>query len=820
MITKKSWLVVLLIGLLVVAGIAALSRKIPSLLENRIRAELAAYGVDTFSLGQPYWGLTGAGTTALTVSGHYDNWQYEVHIEALQAGYHWRTLLDGEIRLLTVDGVNATVTSRGDTNKAATEPLNLHALFQTLNELKVPVEDVAIDHISLAIKWQDGGAIVNAEELSFANAARDFRGYFHVRDEGGLLPDVRIAVPGAAVGAAHSPAIAWLPALAIFIADEGGQFLQGNLSLEKPLSAGADSYKLLFQADIDHANMAPLLSTKLDILPVLAGNGDADGDKQPLITVTADVQGSVDIPLEVALSHKSWWRQVNGEIEVAGRVLGQNLPQLDALGSESADASFALRLLSASGEQSLTMDAPVVIESQLNTAVFGEFATGLGWRGSVPFHASIDMTAPGQIRFFDTEPWRFESFESPAIAVNATVGESSQALIAVLAVNNLRIAQKTQAQLSGVVQAPYADKRLPPLRLMMALSRQGDSLAASGDFGVDDWQLAGTVKIAATGETMAAEGNAHFDRLAVIAAEIDRLGLYEGEIGLVSGKAKLTFSVTGTPKKSDNQDTSLAFGFKADIDATNITGLAEGIAFENVEVRGGVAKGNVAKASQWRSTAPFQIRAGQISAGVAVTDIASQVRLKPSQGLSSSHWSVDNFSARMFSGTLSLAEPATMDWPFAGNTLLVRVSNLKLDEILALYAKQGVQGTGTIGGEIPLVLDSEGLSISDGSLESIEAGTIRFTNSKAAAIASGNEQVAMTMRLLENFSYDRLRVTTDFQPSGKMLLGVQLSGRNPAEFDGRQINFNINLEENIYELFKVLRLTDDMTKKLEKRLGK
>jgi hypothetical protein len=454
------------------------------------------------------------------------------------------------------------------------------------------------------------------------------------------------------------------------------------------------------------------------------------------------------------------------------------------------------------------MEKPAMLESQLQTAAFADVAAQLGWAGAVPVNLSVNMTAPGQ---FNVTPdsWLFQS---PALDMNLAIGEPGQALSAEMVINNLRIDKQTEAQLFGIIRAPYAGKQLPPLRFTAALSHQKDNAAASGNFDVDDWQLEGDFRVAVA-ESIVVGGSASFASLATIIASADRLGLYDGDLELVAGKATMKFSATAAPQQKNSEEGAMALGFKVDVDATHIAGLAKGLAFDGVNIRGGVARKDL-----WRSTAPFEVRAGRVSSGVELTDLFAKIRLKPSRALSSSHWSVDSFSARLFSGTVKLAEPAAIDVPFAGNTLTIELSKLKLEDILALYAKQGVEGTGAISGKIPLVLGSEGLSISDGSLESIETGTIRFANAKAAALGSSNEQLAMTMRLLENFSYDRLRVTTNFEPSGKMLLGVQLSGRNPAEFDGRQINFNINLEENIYDLFKVLRLTDDMTKKLEKRL--
>ncbi len=166
---------------------------------------------------------------------------------------------------------------------------------------------------------------------------------------------------------------------------------------------------------------------------------------------------------------------------------------------------------------------------------------------------------------------------------------------------------------------------------------------------------------------------------------------------------------------------------------------------------------------------------------------------------------------------MELAEPVTLSVPPDGATLPVRVTGVNLAEVLALYEKQGISGSGTLGGKIPVTLGPEGVSIDDGSLAAA-GGHIAYRPGNGAAALAGNQHLGMALRLLEDFSYERLEAGVDFTTGGDMTLAVHLSGRNPAVFDGRTVNFNINVEENLFDLFKVLRLTDDLTIELQKRL--
>ena len=65
---------------------------------------------------------------------------------------------------------------------------------------------------------------------------------------------------------------------------------------------------------------------------------------------------------------------------------------------------------------------------------------------------------------------------------------------------------------------------------------------------------------------------------------------------------------------------------------------------------------------------------------------------------------------------------------------------------------------------------------------------------------------------------DLLSSEVELDQAGNLLLGLSLGGRNPNQFDGRQVNFNINLEQNLDPLLQSLRLSDTLVKKIEERL--
>ena len=48
-----------------------------------------------------------------------------------------------------------------------------------------------------------------------------------------------------------------------------------------------------------------------------------------------------------------------------------------------------------------------------------------------------------------------------------------------------------------------------------------------------------------------------------------------------------------------------------------------------------------------------------------------------------------------------------------------------------------------------------------------------------------------------------------------LLLGLSLAGHNPARYEGRPVNFNINLEQNLDPLLQSLRIGDKLEQRIE-----
>ena len=74
------------------------------------------------------------------------------------------------------------------------------------------------------------------------------------------------------------------------------------------------------------------------------------------------------------------------------------------------------------------------------------------------------------------------------------------------------------------------------------------------------------------------------------------------------------------------------------------------------------------------------------------------------------------------------------------------------------------------------------------------------------------------VQALDDFQFDQLDSDLSYDEEGKLLLALHLSGRNPAIEDGRLINLNIKLEENIPALLTSLQLSDRVSETIRERV--
>lgn len=172
-----------------------------------------------------------------------------------------------------------------------------------------------------------------------------------------------------------------------------------------------------------------------------------------------------------------------------------------------------------------------------------------------------------------------------------------------------------------------------------------------------------------------------------------------------------------------------------------------------------------------------------------------------------------------FLGGMLRLEPANWDLAQEGLLLPLQLQGLELEQLFRAYPTEGLAGQGTLDGRLPLRISATGLSIQQGQLAArAPGGILQFHSERIRALGRSNPSMQLVTQALEDFHYQRLSSTVDYDEQGKLHLGLRLEGRNPALENGRPIHFSIALEEHIPTLLASLQLTDKVSDLIKQRV--
>jgi hypothetical protein len=133
----------------------------------------------------------------------------------------------------------------------------------------------------------------------------------------------------------------------------------------------------------------------------------------------------------------------------------------------------------------------------------------------------------------------------------------------------------------------------------------------------------------------------------------------------------------------------------------------------------------------------------------------------------------------------------------------LRPRNFDLAELLKLISVDGLTGSGSIGGRIPVSMSGGGVAIHEGVLSASGDGVIRYQSEQAKKVLAGQgEQMELMLRALENFQYTRLSITINKAPAGEAQLLLRMLGSNPEVLEGHPFQFNINVTGNVDRLIE------------------
>ena len=151
------------------------------------------------------------------------------------------------------------------------------------------------------------------------------------------------------------------------------------------------------------------------------------------------------------------------------------------------------------------------------------------------------------------------------------------------------------------------------------------------------------------------------------------------------------------------------------------------------------------------------------------------------------------------------AQDVVLDLDAKQTALTLQARGLDLTALLAQVDLPGIEGSGTLDGDVPLVRTGSSLVVRGGALRAAEGGgRIRYTPTEEtrAFAASRPNDLGLAVDAFSNFQYEILEATLDGELQGEMKVGLHVRGVNPGFQDGRPVELNLNLEARLADLVR------------------
>lgn len=203
------------------------------------------------------------------------------------------------------------------------------------------------------------------------------------------------------------------------------------------------------------------------------------------------------------------------------------------------------------------------------------------------------------------------------------------------------------------------------------------------------------------------------------------------------------------------------------------------------------------------TTQPAEVRIVGIDAPFAPQNLRGIVRLLPGNVVV-----LDDVQGALLGGTI-LVPRARLDLTANEWTVPVQIEDLSLAQLLEVYPQERVRGSGSLNLQATLLRSPKGFEIHQGRVSAAPpGGVLQYDSGPLSESAEGGLVVAL--EALKNLHYDTLHADVSLAPSGVLELGVAMRGRNPSWQQGRPVEFNLQLEENVFELVRSIQLARGM----------
>jgi hypothetical protein len=358
--------------------------------------------------------------------------------------------------------------------------------------------------------------------------------------------------------------------------------------------------------------------------------------------------------------------------------------------------------------------------------------------------------------------------------------------------------QSQQLQLADIEAAIYAD-----------ISANAQQLQAQGK--VSPGTLPGQFSFVLAHDLGSGVGSASLAPIAAIdlSAEDDKLSKlltpWPYPFDIYTGKIKLKAQSTWSNDKKTRLST--------DINVEHAGGNVNAILFSGLSFDHQLKILPVLKSAQ-----SSEIKLNTVDSGVTISNIKLQLAATTSSQGPLPRMVVRQTQGEILGGTF-IADDMVYDPNLSKNSVLIKVSDIDLAEVVKTQQLESITATGRLDGRLPIEITKDGINIANGGLTNqVRGGSIRYTPKNGTDQLKQNPITGLTLDALKDFRYSDLQAHVSYQPDGKLTINLELKGISPEVDKKRPVVLNINTEQNLVSLLKSLRFAQGVSDNIDNQV--
>lgn len=765
---------------------------LPLLVAKQANAYLREYGVQETKLGQIQVSGRHVHADRLWLRGEREGMNFEATLRAVQLNYDWRMLLQGQLQGVTVDKLVLTI-EETTTAAQSSDPISIESLLPQPIIEQLPLQSLAIKQLQLDYHAPGippisvDGIVLLSERLQLQLEGSHLDSH--------ISADIR-------TGARESPLTASLR-----LADGDTNIATLSAELQR---AAPDEWRWLLAGELPYAAVLQWLRR---VVPQTELALEVSNLQGLLVVGSSTVNVAVGHADTITISPEpgqSLLSQVHLTMELENRIT-----QLDYPG--------AITGLAGSAQVSLELAAGQLLLTVMPTEVTGQiWAELLGLPPETQRWLRWDQTLPARWR--NEEPLTLTCKEN--YACNLSVRDSLLALgnkDSELRWEALNLEAELQQQehailttkLDARLKSRLRKQQLPQMELDFQqtgyLEEPAFKLALADTAESYNLDLQGTVNIK-TGS-----GNYRLNARSMdLPYAVSSLLPIVQKFGWLQQTAELSAGSLALNSKLQSKTFDMAsWQQQSQLSIRNLSGTYDEYRFDGMALTA-----DWTGIKRWKTKQSVEFSLARFNMGFDVVDIQARLSLPKPTPIEQPLVNIEQFSAGMFGGRIYLAEPEQWDFGASSNKFKLRAEQWQLADMVALQQGQDIQAAGVLEGELPVTMTDGRMIIDKGYLRAMApGGSIRYIpNESSKALAASAPELGLALDLLNDFQYQVLSSKVELDKEGNLLLGLSLTGKNPQQYEGRPVNFNINLEQNLDPLLQSLRLSDNLVEKIEGRL--